>query len=732
MNDGKPLFEGVLKTLAQRPVAAVADEVVASVQSGKVTVLTGETGSGKTLIASSRLADASDHPVVVLVPRRFLAMDAAKNIAEMSGTQVGREVGYAIGRQSGGRSKFTPETKLIFATYGYALSSGMLEDPAVKTVVCDEVHEAGIDTSLARAILHRRLKTDKNLHVLEMSATLNAQRQADYWQDVAQTAMFHAKGSGYPCENRHKPDTPLITIVRDLIKNEGRKGVAVFQSGVADLKSTAFELRKLLDASKMKNVEIAIIHGDLSDEERELALAPPATGNAKVLIGTNVIESGMNIKWLDAGVSDGFTKVPYYRESGAEALVKEDLPQWRIVQQRGRINRFRPGVFVLAAKRAEKDRPEESTAEITRISLNGLVMHAAGYSINPTELHYDHPVSIAGLERSRDELMRLGLLTEDWKLTEKGQFVHSLPLGAEAGMMLWNAPKDILGDAIALAAIAEMKGLRADFRSGHGQDKNSDLLDGLKMFKRLGLNAEQEEVEDPKKNVSWKQYGDVKMLVEDLHRRMGTDPGMNFRTAKDKELVQLILQGSVNKLFEMRTPDAKPQQDGKPQKGGNERGVHSYTHVLTGVGGYPQDKDSVVEGNFDRFAIASLREIPSREGKPKVVAQQITKLSKDDLCLFAAKNPGIITDMAFERDAKKHRDTLVGKYLGQAPIRIGIPKILTHEMKSFIEPDYTEFCERAAAEYPEEKPAARQNQDVWDGQQQRTQEKRHGKKKKGR
>lgn len=697
------LFSKVSEKLGDLPVAKVTGQVIDSVKAGNVTILTAETGSGKTLLASSKLADASDDQVVVLVPRRFLAMNAARTVADLGGLTLGKEVGFAVGRQVGSTSQFTPATKLVFATYGYALTSGLLS--TAKTIVCDEVHEAGIDISLSRAILHRRLQKDPSLRVVEMSATLNAPRQASFWQDIAKTEIFHAEGRTYPCDVRHEPEKSIPVTVRNLLKNDGRKGIAVFRNGVGPVNQTAEDLAKLLRDSNITDVEIATIYRDMTDEQQQAALAPPAEGKRKVLIGTNVIESGMNIPWLDAGVSDGFTKIPYYRESGAEALVLEPLPSWRLIQQEGRIKRFCPGIFVLCSKQGFEGRPQENSPEISRISPKGLVMHAAGYNIDPTGLKFDAPVNPAFLERAKTELMRQQLLTPDWKLTDKGKFVHGLPLGAEAGSMLWQVPREILGDAVELAAVTEMQSLRADMREGHGFHDRSDTLDALLAFKKLGYKADEEKC--LKHNVSLKNYEETRDLVKEIHARLGTDQGMNFRRANEHELVQLIMKGGLNDLFEM--------SDGK------------FRHVLTGRGGFEADKDTVAADSPERFAIASLREIPSRTGDPRVVVQRMTRITRDDLCRFAKENPEAFTNITFNR-LPKGRDQFTGQYFGEKPITLGIPVNMPPAMHELIGPEYAEFLKQAPTLFPDAKPRGVGNTAAWEEQKRNTDRKRGDKK----
>jgi HrpA-like RNA helicase len=194
-------FENLFSTLSGLPVATIADDVTISVLSGAVTILSSDTGSGKTLYESSHLADHSDGQVVVLVPRRFLAVNAAETVSELAGCEIGQEVGYAVGSQAGDRSMWSEATKLLFVTNGYALASGLINKAT--TFVLDEVHETSMDLSIVRALLYRRMANGESIKVLEMSATMNIERQAAYWRPVAKTATFETDGKTFDCEVRH-------------------------------------------------------------------------------------------------------------------------------------------------------------------------------------------------------------------------------------------------------------------------------------------------------------------------------------------------------------------------------------------------------------------------------------------------------------------------------------------------------------------------------------------------
>ena len=353
------LYNDKLKDL---PVNEISDAVMDSVDNN-VTIISSPTGSGKTLTIPAKLADKipDNERVVVLVPRKFLAINAAETVSELSGGTLGEEVGYAVGTQGGDEPLFSKNSKIIFATYGYAISSGMIFYE--KNIVLDEVHEASMDMSIAKALLHYRKKQGDALRLIEMSATINLEKQKEYWRDFNPNT-FEAQGRTYDCEIIEDNSKDAAEHSIDLLMNKKRKGIAIFESGVANIEETKDKIETLLLEKDIKDVEVASIYGEMDKKERDKALKSPKNGFRKIIIGTNVIESGMNIPWLDAGITSGKGKDLFVTSSGAIALKEQDLPQWRLQQQKGRVCRFTDGIFVLASYTRWENRAKETTPEI--------------------------------------------------------------------------------------------------------------------------------------------------------------------------------------------------------------------------------------------------------------------------------------------------------------------------------------------------------------------------------
>ncbi len=680
-----PDFEKLQEKLAALPVAAAAEAVVEAVKSGTVGVLSSDTGSGKTLVATTRLADASDHQVVVCVPRRFLAINAAETVAALSETVLGESVGFAIGVRGGETSVFTPQTKLLFVTYGYALRSGLLANG--RTIVLDEVHEASMDISIARAVLHDRLSRGDAVRVLEMSATMNAAKQAKYWQKARAAKVFEVDGATYPCTRWRVSDgkKSIADSAIDLLQNHGRKGIAVFRPGVGDVERTAEEIaeaaekvlknvangvRKSLPKSTknktllaairaaqaqtgLLGLEISIIYGDMDSEERARATVPPKGENPKIIVGTNVLESGINLPWLDAGISCGTGKEKVeMRESGATALVLIDLPQWRLTQQEGRIKRFKPGIFVLHSPFDWEARELETTPEIERLSLAQLVLHCASMGLNPTRLHFDAPVEPERLEEARDKLARLGLIQEDWTLTEAGRYVVRFPVGPEGGAMLHRAGRmDLLDTAIPLIAMVEVGTMREDQRYTHRQEATSDYLDALKAFHNLNRATEdwQRERITEEQNINPKRFAEAKDLIEELRARHAAEE-LRPRTASPNALREILATGQIERLFFRVGPGA-------------------YMSMLSG------EVDTLGRGSALRaepsLLTGSLRTIIPQMGNPFTIIEHATALPEEVFLTVARDNPQCFSP---PRVAKRDKGQCSTIAFGEREVRVRRPK----------------------------------------------------------
>ena len=188
------------KSTSKLPISNHSDEILSSFRTSDVTLLSGETGSGKSTQVPKYLHSESwcTKCIAVTQPRRVAAINLARRVAEELHTTLGSsspasKVGYSVRFDN----NVSPAIRIKYLTEGMLLQE-MLRDPWLKqysVVIVDEVHERSVNVDLILGFLRRIASSDdqtigkKRGHRLKvgvMSAT----------QDVQGLLEFFEKGFG--------------------------------------------------------------------------------------------------------------------------------------------------------------------------------------------------------------------------------------------------------------------------------------------------------------------------------------------------------------------------------------------------------------------------------------------------------------------------------------------------------------------------------------------------------
>ncbi|XP_055843477.1 putative ATP-dependent RNA helicase DHX57 [Episyrphus balteatus] len=186
-------YKKMLTARKNLPAFAKMTDILTEIASSQVLVISGETGCGKStqvpqfildnwLYESSKLERGENPPHVEIVctqPRRLSAIGVAERVANERAERVGQSVGYQIRMEN----KMSSATRLLFCTTGILLRR-LASDPhlsSVSHVIVDEVHERSEESDFLLLILKRSLRKRKDLKVILMSATLNANLFSDYF-----------------------------------------------------------------------------------------------------------------------------------------------------------------------------------------------------------------------------------------------------------------------------------------------------------------------------------------------------------------------------------------------------------------------------------------------------------------------------------------------------------------------------------------------------------------------
>ena len=168
-------------------------ELVRMLNEHQTTVLVGETGSGKTTQVAQFICDAgfctydpqtgqASQMIGCTQPRRVAAMSVAKRVSEEMDVSLGGQVGYTIRFEdvSG------PSTVIKFLTDGMLLREAMT-DPTLSrysVIILDEAHERTLATDILFGLLKEILEKRKDLKLVVMSATLEAEKFQTYFVDA--------------------------------------------------------------------------------------------------------------------------------------------------------------------------------------------------------------------------------------------------------------------------------------------------------------------------------------------------------------------------------------------------------------------------------------------------------------------------------------------------------------------------------------------------------------------
>ena len=299
-------------------------------------------------------------------PRRISAISLARRVSEELGERKGDVgtfrslVGFAIRLES----NFTSQTRLVYATTGIVMR--MLEGSDdlgdITHLVLDEVHERSIDSDFLLIVIRKLLKKRPDLKVVLMSATVNAERFSDY---LGGGPIMNVPGRTFPVETKYLEDAVEVTgfntesgshggaeameyddddaakvssQIADLQGYSPRtlatlakldeyrisyglivrlldtmatsdyyfpysKAILVFLPGIAEIR----RLNDMLAGHRTftKGWFIYALHSTIATDEQERAFLVPPRGVRKIVLATNIAETGITIPDVTCVIDTG-------------------------------------------------------------------------------------------------------------------------------------------------------------------------------------------------------------------------------------------------------------------------------------------------------------------------------------------------------------------------------------------------------------------------------------------
>ena len=471
------------------PIYDFREKIVDTVNNHQITIITAETGAGKSTQVPQFLLEAG-YSVVATQPRIVAARSLAQRIRSELSDVIGEQADSLVGYRTADEGDSQPENKISFFTDGlqveYELAGHSKSENTV--YICDEVHEWNANMELLVALAKRRSQTDPDFRMILMSATIDTASLADYFSDEFGTPapVITVPGRTFPVEERMGG-----MVVEEIVKyGSAGQNVLSFLPGKGDIAATNGMVRKSLG----NRATILALHGDQTSAEQARVFAKYDI--VKLTGSTPVGQTSITIEDNDVVVDGGWERTSDVK-NGVEGLYLRPASRASTDQRRGRVGRTKPGIYVRAQisgfppAPALEDLPAFDKPEILRKRPDGMLLKLAQFGIDMEKLLFFHQPSPEDIAGSRQRLSRLGAMALNGELTLTGQDMEFLSVDPHFARMIVAARDCSEAVALQLAAaiaVQQAKGI-AQYDSSSmmrwrklSQDQSSDVLRELDVF----------------------------------------------------------------------------------------------------------------------------------------------------------------------------------------------------------------------------------------------------------
>ena len=504
-----------IQTIRQNlPVYAHKDQLLKAIKQYQILIVVGETGSGKTTQIPQFLYEAAYHlideqeddnvskkkktkkknpkkwQIGCTQPRRVAAMSVANRVANEMNVKLGQEVGYTIRFEDNTSDK----TIIKYMTDGMLLRE-FIHSPTLSNysiIIIDEAHERTLQTDILFALLKDVCKIRPNFKLILSSATVNAKKFSDYFN---QAAIYQIPGRTYPIDVYYTQTAQsnyiqsiIMTILQIHLtqqeeeefneddddhktKNKTKSksttttgDILVFLTGQEDIElchkllvHKMNELKQFNKAHKPKSLLIVPIYSSLPSELQARIFIPTPINTRKVILATNIAETSLTVHGIKYVIDAGLCKMKVYNPVyGIESLLICPISKASANQRKGRAGRTNAGkCFRLYTYQSYvHDLNDITVPEIQRCNLNHVVLLLKSLGINDL-IHFDFidPPAAEVLIHALEQLYALQALNQYGQLTKLGRKMAELPLDPKLSKLLLTSNIQLLNQLVTIVSM---------------------------------------------------------------------------------------------------------------------------------------------------------------------------------------------------------------------------------------------------------------------------------------
>jgi ATP-dependent DNA helicase RecG len=365
-------------------------------------LLQGDVGSGKTIVATQAAAIAVEngYQVALLAPTEILAAQHFSYLTRLLGklNYVVASLTGSIGAREKRKLKNLIAEGLVHVAVGtHALLQQDVEFAKLGLAIVDEQHRFGVVQRLK--LFEKGVQPD----VLVMTATPIPRTLAlTVYGDLDVSVIDELPPGRKPIVTKHAQESAVegvYSFIDQQIKL-GRQAYVVYpvveESETAAVKA-AEKMYEHLSTEVFPGIEIGLLHGRMSPDDKEIAMRHFQKGESKILVSTTVIEVGVDVP-------------------NASVIVIEQAERFgmaQLHQLRGRVGRGRHQSYCILVTGKLND--------IARERIRTLVDSNDGFYISEMDMKLRGPGEFFGTKQSGIPGLRLADLVRDSEILESAR-----------------------------------------------------------------------------------------------------------------------------------------------------------------------------------------------------------------------------------------------------------------------------------------------------------------------
>ncbi|CAG9809123.1 unnamed protein product [Chironomus riparius] len=408
IQDGKPEHKKIYKKYEfdiprqKLPIDSKHNQILQTIKTNKITILKADTGVGKSSqVPQYILEDCQKRNIpcniVITQPKKISAESLATRVAFERKCEVGSLVGYQVGLD---KKINAEDTRILYCTTGVFLQKLVHYKSLQKWthIVIDEIHERDLDMDMVLLIIRRLMvATNSKTKIILMSATLNCDKIADYFQILHRPPVINLnvpkpfpvkihyldelEHLGNVKENIDLDDAGIDRNVMrlgadiiDFFCQKGADSFLVFLPGIYEIECFHRELSIKREKFDIRDYQVFILHSSIPLTNFK-SLYDTSLKN-KVILATNIAESSITIPGIRIIIDFCLTK--YLEVDSASSLTQLKLAwasKMNCEQRAGRTGRTSFGqVIRMMYKEQYEQLPNETKAEMQRTSLENVIL----------------------------------------------------------------------------------------------------------------------------------------------------------------------------------------------------------------------------------------------------------------------------------------------------------------------------------------------------------------------